>query len=160
MPSVDKVGRYFPLTIALSVDFRPGMMFTVLSAQAWYSALERTALATLNIDALPDDLDRNLAENPFPSLEPGGQRTDAQELAAWWENKGSTPKVIRLPTEGSLTDLFEVTAESLLTLGGSGKSFWWTLAAEGGPIQLRCFNGLPPESHFATMLETNPSIAV
>jgi type VI secretion system protein ImpM len=152
MPSVDKVGRYFPLTIALNIDFRPGMMFTVLSAQAWYGALERTALATLNIDALPDDLDRNLAENPFPLLDTDCLRLDAQELGAWWERKDGPPKVISLSTENSLTDLFEVTAESVLTLGGLGKSFWWALSGEGGPAELHCFRGLPPENYFATML--------
>lgn len=158
MPSVDKVGRYFPLTIALRIEARPGTMLSVFSAQAWYSALERVALATLNINALPDDLDRNLAENPFPSfpsLEPGGQRDDAQELAAWWQTVNGTPKLLILPSDNSLADLLDATAEDLLTTTASGKSFWWAVSSEAGPTQLHCFAGLPPDSHFAVMLQAH-----
>ncbi len=157
MPSVDKVGRYFPLTIALRIDPHPGTMLSVFSAQSWYSALERIALATLNINALPDDLDRNLAESPFPLLEPGGRRQDAQELAAWWQTQtaGNVPKLLILPTDNSLADLFDATAEDLLTATGLGKSFWWAVSAEAGVTQLHCFAGLPPDSHFAAMLQAS-----
>src|SRR5687768_9484040 len=156
MPSVDSVGRYFPLTIALPVGSRPGMMLTVFSAQSWYAALERIALATLNINALPDDLDRNLADNPFPALEPPPQRRDAQELAAWWR-AGATdlPKTLVLATENSLADLFDAAAEDILTASAAGKSFWWVVPSEGGPGLLHCFAGLPPENHFAVMLEAH-----
>jgi type VI secretion system protein ImpM len=132
------------------------MMLTVFSAQSWYATLERIALATLNINALPDDLDRNLAENPFSALELSPPRGNAQELAAWWRDaSNSPPKIFVLPTENSLADLFDATAEDLLTASALGKSFWWTVASEAGPTQLRCFEGLPPESYFASMLETH-----
>src|SRR5687768_7829840 len=156
MPSVDNVGRYFPLTIALPIDSRPGMMLTVFSTQSWYAALERIALATLNINALPDDLDRNLANNPFPALEPPPQRRDAQELAAWWRaSDNGLPKTLVLPTENSLPDLFDAAAEDILTASAAGKSFWWVVPSEGGPGLLHCFEGLPPENHFAVMLEAH-----
>jgi len=152
MPSVDKVGRYFPLTIALRVDARPGAMLMVFSAQSWFAALERLALATLDINVLPEELDRRLAENPFPALEAGGQRSNAQELVAWWQAGGNTPKALALPTAHSLADLFDATAEGLLNSTGSGKSFWWAVSPEEGPAQLRCFTGLPPENYFSAML--------
>ena len=156
MPSVDNVGRYFPLTIALQVDSRPGMMLTVFSAQSWYATLERIALATLNINALPDDLDRNLADNPFSALEPSPPRRNAQELAVWWRDASNRlPETFVLPTENSLADLFDAAAEDLLTASARGKSFWWTVGLEAGPTQLRCFAGLPPENYFASMLETH-----
>ena len=156
MPSVDKVGRYFPLTIALRIESRPGIMLSIFSAQCWYDALERIALATLNINALPDDLDRNLAENPFPSLESTGQRRDAQALAAWWQAGGNNPMVLTLPTDNALADLFDATAESFLTAAGAGKSFWWAVPPEAGLTQLHCFTGLPPENHYSAMLQTPP----
>jgi type VI secretion system protein ImpM len=154
MPSVDNVGRYFPLTIALRIEHRPRMMLSIFSSQAWFAALERAALATLNVNALPDDLDRGLAENsfPIPKFEP--ERADAQELASWWQTESSIPKILTLPTENSLADLFDATAEGLLTRTGSGKSFWWAVSPHAGPIQLHCFIGLPPETHYASMLET------
>ena len=155
MPSVDKVGRYFPLTIALGMEARPGMMLTVFSAQTWYAALERIALASLNLDALPDDLDRNLADNPFPALDSCYPRRDAQELATWWRGGGNMPCTLTLPTESALPDLFDTTAEFLLTCTAPGKSFWWSVSSEAGPTQLHCFTGLPPENYFSRMLEAN-----
>jgi type VI secretion system protein ImpM len=156
MPSVDKVGRYFPLTIASEVAALPGMMLSVLSAQTWYAALERTAVAALNVNAGAEDLDRNLANCLFPSGRPAGQRQDAWELAKWWKGQNMRPKVISLPTESSLVDLFEVTAETLLTDSSTGKSFWWTASPESGYLQLHCFWALPPPKHVARMLEANP----
>lgn len=156
MPSVDKVGRYFPLTIALRIPPCSGSMLAVFSAHDWYAALERIALTTLNINALPDDLDRNLAENPFPTLEPNVQHCSTQELANWWRTGDNPSKRLILPSEKSLGDLFNATAENLLSATGEGKSFWWAVSSEAGPTQLHCFTGLPPENYFATMLKVNP----
>jgi type VI secretion system protein ImpM len=154
MPSVDKVGRYFPLTIALRIEPRPGAMPAVFSAQSWYASLERIALAMLDMDAQPDDLDRNLSENPFPAPEPV-ESSNARELASWWRTKDDNPKTLVLPTEHSLNDLFDTAAENLLADTGSGRSFWWTVSPGGGLTRLRCFLGLPPDSHFASMLQDN-----
>jgi type VI secretion system protein ImpM len=101
MPSVDKVGRYFPLTIALRIEPRPGAMAAAFAAQSWYASLERIALAMLDVDAQPDDLDRNLAENPFPAPEPTGQGGNAGELAAWWRAGDGNPKMLILPNTRS-----------------------------------------------------------
>ncbi|MGH8762691.1 MAG: type VI secretion system-associated protein TagF [Nitrosospira sp.] len=154
MPSVDNVGRYFPLTIALRMDSRPGTILSVFSAQPWYSALERIAVSTLNINSLPDDLDRKLANHPFPAVEPGSQRVGAQELAAWWQAAGN-PATLMLPTENALADLCDATAEDLLSASALGKSFWWTVLPEARLTQLHCFTGLPPENYFASMLQVD-----
>jgi type VI secretion system protein ImpM len=153
MPSVDKVGRYFPLTIALRVEPRPGAMAAVFAAQSWYASMERFALAMLDIDAQPDGLDRNLAENPFPASEARGQGNGAGELAAWWRTHDDNPKTLMLPTEHALNDLFDTAAENLLADMGAGRSFWWMVPPKGGLTRLRCFRGLPHDNHFAAMLE-------
>jgi type VI secretion system protein ImpM len=157
MPSVDKVGRYFPLTIALRIEPCPEAMSAVFSAQSWYASMERIALAMLNTDALPDDLDRNLAKNRFLLPKPDGQRSDAQELAAGWRAGDGISRIFTLPTEQSLADLFDNAAQNLLANDASGRSFWWTVPSGAGPTQLRCFAGLPPKECFATMLQdTSP----
>jgi type VI secretion system protein ImpM len=157
MPSVDKVGRYFPLTIALGMDAQPGAVASIFSAKAWYAELEQAALATLNLDAMPEDLDRRLAGVPFPECRRGALPGQPQELARWWKGEGNVPFALTLPTEGGLTDLFEVTAEFLLTDMAAGKSFWWAISSEAGQTQLHCFMGLPPENYFAHMLEASLS---
>src|SRR5262245_64080727 len=82
MPSVDRVGRYFPLTIALALDARPGALAAAVSAHEWFAAIEQVALRTLESDALPEELDAGLADAPFPYV-----RADvgpAAALAEWW----------------------------------------------------------------------------
>ncbi len=55
MPSVDRVGRYFPLTIASSLheDVQPFQM--VQEADDWFSAAESLALSVLNEDSVNAD---------------------------------------------------------------------------------------------------------
>jgi type VI secretion system protein ImpM len=47
MPSVDRVGRYFPLTLASPLEADPGPEAPLLAAR-WFDALELTALAALD----------------------------------------------------------------------------------------------------------------
>lgn len=60
MPSVDRVGRYFPLALASTLDGWPNPP-DVLAGTAWYDALEHAALGTLDEDATLDALDQRLA---------------------------------------------------------------------------------------------------
>ena len=57
MPSADRVGRYFPLTIALALDPFPEIISTVFAAQNWFAALEQIALASLSMDFQVQELE-------------------------------------------------------------------------------------------------------
>ncbi|MBL8473014.1 MAG: type VI secretion system-associated protein TagF [Rhodocyclaceae bacterium] len=48
VPSVDKVGRYFPLTLAINMPIDTDPVGTMFSAQRWFAALEQYGLAALN----------------------------------------------------------------------------------------------------------------
>lgn len=153
MPSVDKVGRYFPLTIAMPLAPRPGMMLAAYSAQTWYTALEQHALASLNINTLPEDLDLRLAKHPFPGPLTNIQSIPTQKLATWWQGTSQIAhKTILLPSENALIELFNATTEELLMATGSGKSIWWKVSPYTGKAQLHCFTGLPPENYFSALL--------
>ena len=156
MPSVDNVGRYFPLTIVVQLDPHPETMAAVFSAHDWYAALERLALAMLNINASLEDLERSLSENPFPSPQVNAPSSDARELATWWQTGSAGPKTLQLPTLSSLPNLFDAMARDLLTATGFSKSLWWTSMTESEMAQLHCFSGLPPEDYFAVLLEGIP----
>ena len=96
MPSVDKVGRYFPLTIAAQLDSHPHTMAMAFSAQEWYEALEQIALSMLALDASPAKLEQGLAGTPLLAAGSSGdlvQLSGAQELAAWWQTGSSAPKI-------------------------------------------------------------------
>jgi type VI secretion system protein ImpM len=92
MPSVDRAGRYFPLTFAMVL---PGAGPDALAAAgtAWLDAAERIGLDALEQEAQPDSLRDRLAGLPAPEVVPG----DGDAL--WW-TAGSpyvTATALRLP---------------------------------------------------------------
>jgi type VI secretion system protein ImpM len=79
MPSVDRVGRHFPLTVALPA----GSLAQALAARRWFAALDAAARRALDVAFTVDDLERALAhvnaEGPC-DVDPAG--TDDARLAA------------------------------------------------------------------------------
>jgi type VI secretion system protein ImpM len=148
MPSVDRVGRYFPLTIALALEPRPGALAAAISAHAWFAVVEEVALRTLESDASPDQVDAGLAEAAFPWTP--GDVAPAAALAEWWRTTPTAEFAAELPEVSRLDDLVLAAAESVFAIGGRGRSLWWSLGA--GPTRLRCFSGLPPPERFADLM--------
>ena len=81
MPSVDRVGRYFPLTIVAAVPDHG--LAAVLAASTWFRAIDAAGRKVLDVTFSADDLDAELAQvAPLP-VEPPVDR-QAQQLAATW----------------------------------------------------------------------------
>lgn len=57
MPSVDRVGRHFPLTLATPAD----RLDAVLAARGWLQALDGVARQVLDVDFTADDFEGQLA---------------------------------------------------------------------------------------------------
>lgn len=145
LPSVDKVGRYFPLTFALQLD----PLTAVLSAEAWYSALEQVALSTLNVDCSIEDLERRLAQLEAPAASP--QRIPAQDFANWWYNESGSS--FEIDCTESLAPLIMQTAQQGWAAAGYGKSIWWAHAEQSPAARVHCFAGLPPANEFASLMQ-------
>ena len=91
MPSVDGVGRHFPLTVAT----RAGSLAAALSARDWYSAVDRAARRVLDMQFTIDDLEEELAHGVTPFAETADARTRAlgaqlldglgtARVSVWW----------------------------------------------------------------------------
>jgi len=152
MPSVDKVGRHFPLTLAVSLDGQAGTTAAMLATQGWYSALEKVALATLNVDFSPDQLEIALESLSFPVSNTQPQDLAARKLARWFQHPSSACS-IALPDLEILPSVWATAAHDLLAGAAQSKSLWWTRAESAGQARLCCFMGLPPEEQFASLLE-------
>ncbi len=155
MPSIDKVGRHFPLTLATEIVPHPQALSSLLSAQAWYSALEQAALASLDLNISPDDLDQSLAQLPPPIFCDESCSIDDHELSHWWQTcslTGDSYKSLLLPTANSLIEVFTTVNQDVFSKISVGKSMWWRVDFETDQTQLHCFTGLPPESKFAILL--------
>lgn len=150
MPSVDRVGRYFPLTITLPLEARPGALAAAVSAHRWFAALEEVALSALESDAAPEELDAELAEIPFPwAVANSGPAAAA--LAEWWRADSTHAYLTELSDVRAIDDLVLAGAESAFMAAGRGKSLWWSLGRD--IARFNCFSGLPAPEHFADLMQ-------
>lgn len=91
MPSVDRAGRHFPLTLAAIV---PGAgARDVVAGAAWLSAAERAGRDAIESDATPEQLAIALDTTPAPESTPGAADAAARSgacdgaargMSRWW----------------------------------------------------------------------------
>lgn len=105
LPSIDKVGRRFPLTAALVL---PGGDAPGLAADAaWFTAIEDAARPAVESDVEPDDLAARLAAIAPPEL-------------------GFLPERVLLPEGGALEEAWPQIARLAADVSCS---LWWTAGA-------------------------------
>jgi type VI secretion system protein ImpM len=154
VPSVDKVGRYFPLTFALPLRRSPFDLSDLIAQQAWYAELERIALSALSIECTIEALEEALAKNPFPRARSRFAGAGASELAEWLQNTAAPP----LRREFSNAEFFAAdlkrSAEILLAARVNGRGFWWSVKDQSGAIDLHCTPGLPDPAYYAVLLDS------
>ena len=156
MPSIDRVGRHFPLTLALRLapDGHGDRATMILSSDPWFAALEKIALAALDVGFSADDLERELTRLPFPPGDDSGSGDDqaADALADWWLHPSAVPQAIRLPPGRSALEILTGTAQRILDASSVGKSIWWSVPGDSGTTEVNLFAGLPPQDSFAGLL--------
>ncbi len=136
VPSVDRVGRYFPLM--LGRELPPGLELSGLIAQAavWYRAVENLALAALAPEFRFEDMDDPIAlDIDMTTAAPEAK----QPLAA---------PGIRIPLgpEGAaVRHAYQPLAR--------GHSLWWTSGSERCAPSLLVCPAMPPPQSFASLLD-------
>lgn len=147
MPSVDKVGRYFPLTLAAKVE--QGRLSHLFDpACAWFEKLSQLALSTLEYNFDLQDFDTRL------------ERLGLAEFLAR-EDKLDTfgPGVSGRLAFRFLLDSKQETPRAFIEMGNAlcerflaGGSYWRSVASEDTkPVMLFC-EGLPPSDAFVGFL--------
>lgn len=76
--SADRVGRQFPLSVVAQLSEAPVQL---AHAEAWFSGIERTAIAAQRGELTPDELDAALAGLPVPPVEPGEE--NIRDMVMW-----------------------------------------------------------------------------
>jgi type VI secretion system protein ImpM len=128
MSSVDRVGRYFPLTLAVAVSPPTASVETMTNAGAWFETVETLALSALEDDTDLDRLDAAAEAIAPPDLAQGspGYRID---------------RVLAL--------------DGMLALLPDRYTLWWTSGSAQFKSSLIIAEGLPPVDHFAALLNDN-----
>jgi type VI secretion system protein ImpM len=122
MPSMDEVGRYFPLTLIATGE--PGAKIAppeLEPQEAWFTAAEDFLLSTLERDFRFDELPQRLAALPAPA-EPdivnAGVRLESNFVCV-------------SPFATSFSRTFGGIREAGHALAYANASFWWTIGGEG-----------------------------
>jgi type VI secretion system protein ImpM len=138
IPSVDSVGRYFPLMLGRALPAGSDATATVKANAAWYRAIEALTLAALEW------------EFKLERLEP------PLELAV--AAAGATaPEMAPLPAPGQHWQLAASPVESgewpAAAAAAPSRSLWWTAGSERvAPCLVAC-PGLPAPAGFASLMD-------
>lgn len=143
MPSVDRVGRQFPLTLVASLSSYAAVAHAVFHGAEWFAGLEETALGALDTMRGPDDLDQSLVDRSFATPQSGD--LDASD--------GGAPRRL-----SSADEEFELLAkaEALHAWGrhAGWNGLWWTRGrVDGDPLMLTCAE-LPTAEEFGWLLQS------
>lgn len=153
MPSVDRVGRYFPLSIAIELPLVPAREAQFNALSAWLDGMEQAALSTLDLHHTADDLDRALAEQPLPAF---GAADDSMELQLRLADRLAAHNLpattLTLPSTDAVAPLLAGAGSRFLLRCAAGKSLWWSHNREGALPALICSEGLPAPDDFALLL--------
>ncbi|HTS55073.1 MAG TPA: type VI secretion system-associated protein TagF [Burkholderiales bacterium] len=148
MPSVDRVGRHFPLTVVADLPREIGAL-PMLAETPWFERLEQLALSTLDEPFDLDAFDAQLQQLK-PSLTLAvlvNKMKGTQNDAVSW--------CFGLTSGASLAQSLPAIAESLLDGRLERQTFWWTSGSEKvRPCILTC-KGLPISAAFAALLDGN-----
>ena len=139
MPSVDRVGRHFPLMIAAPVAAGAAMLDWVDWQGGWYDALEDLARGSLENGFVLDDFDAALAAIMPLAGEPGSVANADHVRGGWC-----------LPLQGAdMATLSARVAGALL----QGHSMWWSDGSPSIEASLLVCRGMPEADGFAAMLD-------
>lgn len=134
MPSVDRVGRWFPLTLAIGLAGAPSLRACLTVHADWFAQLEVLALASLDDGFALDVLDAAL-------------------LGLEGAPAAATVAAPPLPARSFVTALGCGSLPWLAHAGLDGHSAWWTHGAELVTPCLAVCPGLPSASGFAALLD-------
>jgi type VI secretion system protein ImpM len=143
MPSVDKVGRYFPLTIATTVAAGVTPFAVAAQGGTWFARAEDLALGCLEEPFDFEIFDQQVAALGAPvAPAPGGP-----------EDAGPGDQAVVTFAEGTPFEAVEGSlADRIALVAWSRYSLWWTEGALRMPAMARAFPALPASEAFAQLL--------
>ena len=144
MPSVDRVGRYFPLTIVALLANGVDLPAIPVAAAAWFGKAEelvRSALADVfDFEAF----DAQVAALGAPA---------AGELAAAVVTEAELGIRVAIPSADAVDAAYRRIAERFLSTSYPRCSLWWTSGSEDVAATFIACNGLPSAEGFAAFLD-------
>ena len=150
MPSVDGIGRYFPLTAVAWMESDETAAETIVSPEedpdgAWYLAAEDLLLSALGDDRVYDELLRDLGELPPPRLAARPQLPQGAAL-------GADGQLAMCGTDASTASVFEGLRTARTAADYAGGIFWWTIGGGDVPAIVAAGPRMPDPHRFSSFL--------
>ena len=149
MPSVDAVGRYFPLTIAAPVTQETGITTLLDNSKTWFMKAERLARSCLD-----DDFDITAFEEAIVLLgapdyqtqdSPVAQITGGDCVKNGWHFSSNAPD--------DLSQVYPRLLRKMLNQLCASYSLWWTAGSASVAPTFLMTQGLPPPDGYAALLD-------
>ena len=150
MPSVDEIGRYFPLTIAAPVAQGSNIATVLSRSQTWLNKVEELARSCLEdgFDLAVFDQEIQVLEHPAGDPDNKGSNEEVPGndcLLNAWRYASTSPDHLTANCHFLLRELLDRLFYTY--------SFWWTTGSvRVSPTFLIC-QGLPPPEGFTAMLD-------
>jgi len=144
LPSVDKIGRYFPFSIITRLPSNISSLEFLLSQNSWFTSIEELALQALSGDLTVDDL---IQEVEAIDINYNTIYTHRHDLA---ENK---PVVINMDFEEQLpSSVSDYMLDAVLQKSLASYGAWTTAGSEHVAPNLFLSQGLPPIQGITAMM--------
>lgn len=149
MPSVDRVGRYFPLTIAMPLQGENNPFRLVSEADAWYEKAEQVILSGLEDAGFRlEDFDHDVRSLGRPAVSPQGERVMPMSQAP---GNGGAWHLSLSHINGASTSFADI-LRSFIQQRFSAYSLWWSAGSERVEPSLAICESLPPVEGFVGLL--------
>ncbi|WP_282609178.1 type VI secretion system-associated protein TagF [Pelagibius sp. Alg239-R121] len=146
MPSVDRVGRYFPLTLAVAVEGCENVAGLPKHGAGWYAEAEDAVLAALDDDSEFEDVDSRIQALGVPEFNEG----TAPEM-----EQGAGECGLRFavdPSDGFAPDYTGLIGHFIGQLYPR-YCLWWTAGSERVVPSMLVSSGLPSMGAFVAFLD-------
>lgn len=145
MPSVDRVGRYFPLTLCTGLPAKAALGSSLAALSTWLKGLESIALLGLDAASGLDLMESALQAAPLPvAAEPGDSLNPSDGAGFRVFGDAASP-----------VDFLDGLAARVLPDALAGQSLWWCHGADGASGGF-VHRGLPAPAVFTGMLAYVP----
>lgn len=144
MPSVDRVGRYFPISLARSLPADTSPVYFFVSQAYWYEQIEASCLLALDGQIDVDELVSSIDEINLTAYDAYLPTSNLGDSGAF---------ILGLPDGDQGAVGVSYALDAALSTGFSSFSVWQTEGSEVVSPLMFCSQGLPPISGLASMLD-------
>jgi len=156
VPSVDRVGRYFPLTVVAELPREMSLLTAAATLESFFEGAERLAIETLAAERIDlDSFDQHVSNLGSTLAAADSARTVLLDHAAGGLLNGNAEARWQIPigSPSELASAFEQAVAHRLSAIYDPLMLWWTGGSDAVEPSCLVMKALPPADMFAALLD-------